>query len=693
MITLLHAFPVNQELLSSSPEARKYQMAIPNYCKNDILETLEERGKNLNLKFEVLTGDTFRIALETGSRILYLGSEVLHPDGIVVERAKGGSELFTYPDIKRLFMGSKVKRFQAAGGGGLAGGSDIEMVIVGTKNDEKFANFLAQELQINHVIYFKFNREKFKDCYREQLYENVYVTKFMQFFLNELVTGKSVQRSFELAQQDTMNCIADSFFTSNSEEAMEYMAPGATLLPESTEINLHHEKLFDVDNYILPDGKPEDISTRKPPSNVRKILLPFFGRMQKMEVVITRLLSKRSSNDNHFIKVQGAPGVGKTRFVLEIAYHLLQRGCFKDGIFYIPLRRMKHMTFFELLENAMNPQGMGQRINKNLQSFFRDKELLLIFDDFDLFYSEQIDFPSFIFPTLKRSKVKVLITCTKYEIQGKIDNVRKEFWERFKKNQAAKEAEYVGKTYDLNPLENEHLAHLIIALTDSNIDEITEQEVLTHQKLAQVQGIPKSLILGLLEKKWVIKDRHLEINPYLLQYLDLDKRYGQIIKAIQDPINRANVPNASRYSKCFNEYLKQLSEKEKMTQKTITYPLEDDGLVRSSLDTNNREILHPTQHHGIISNLEENMLPTENLSHVASHEEEKKAEIYNTKMDPSPEEVKKANESESEKQNDSFHLSGVKTESSGVKSSQSIESDEEPTTDGKQSGNIEFTFE
>ena len=133
MITLLHAFPVNQELQALESKALKNEMKIPNFFKSDILESLEERGKSLKMKFEVLTEEKFRSALETGSRILYLGSEVLHPEGIVLESARGGSELFTYPDIKRLFMGSKVKRFQAAGGGGLAGGSDIEMVIVGTK--------------------------------------------------------------------------------------------------------------------------------------------------------------------------------------------------------------------------------------------------------------------------------------------------------------------------------------------------------------------------------------------------------------------------------------------------------------------------------------------------------------------------------------------------------------------------------
>ena len=657
MVTLLHASPTNRELPSLGPHMPKDQIKIPNFLRSDLLETLGERNKVLNMKFGILTEETLRSALDTGSRILYLGSDVAHPEGIVLERAKGGCELFTYRDLQRLFTGSKVKRFQAAGdGGGLTGGSGIELAIVGTKNDEKFANFLAQDLDIKHVIYFRFHREKFQDHYREQWYEDVYVTKFIQFFLNELVTGKSVEESFDFAHQDAINCISDSFFHGNLQKATEYMAPGAILLPDSSELNLHHEKLFEFGNYILPDGKPEDISTRRPPSNVRKTFLPFFGRANEMDVVIEQLFSKSSSN-NQFIKIQGASGVGKTRFVLELAYRLLQRCCFKDGIFYIPLRRLKSMTFFELLENTLSSRGLGQKIGTNLQSIFRNKEMLLIFDDFDMLYTEHIEFPPVIFPALKRSKVKVIITCTKWELKGKIIPTKKESWERFKEKQKAKENEYVGKTHDLNPLENEHLAHLVVSLTDPNIDGVSEQDALNHSKLAQIRGIPMDLIQALNQNKLVFKDKLLEINPYLKQYLDLDKRYGQIIKFGRDLINRENAPNISRLSSNFSTYLKQLSQNDKMIANLMPPSIDDAGQFRFSFVFNEGASRRN-------SAINQDIPLAEEVKEVK--EEDNKSEIKEAD-----------NESETSEVDNDSHLLGIPTESSDISSSrESIEIEE-----------------
>ena len=652
MVTLLHACPTNKELPSLEQHMPTDQMKTPNFLRSDLLETLSEKNKVLNMKFEILTEETLRSALDTGSRILYVGSDVVHPDGLVLEREEGGCDLFTYKDLKRSYRGSKVRWFQAAGGG-LAGGSNIELAIVGTKNDEKFANFLAQDLDIKHVIYFKFHGEKFQDHYREQWYEDVYVTKFIQFFLNELVTGKSVEDSFDFAHQDAIHCISESFFHSHLKDATEYMAPGAILLPDRSELNFHHEKLFGFGNYILPDGKPEDISTRRPPSNVRKTFLPFFGRANEMDAVIEQLFSKSSSN-NQFIKIQGVSGVGKTRFVLELAYRLLQRCCFEDGIFYIPLCRLKSMTFFELLENTLNLRGLGQKINTNLQSLFRNKKMLLIFDDFDLFYTEHLEFPPVIFPALKRSKVKVIITCTKYELKGKIASTKKELWERFKEKQKAKEDEYVGKTYDLNPLDNEQLAHLVVSLTDPNIDGVSEQDVLNHPKLAQIQGIPKDLIKALYREKFVFKDKLLEINPYLKQYLDLDKRYGEIIKIGQDPIIRVNAQNISRLSLNFSVYLKQLSQNNKPIPSRMSSSIDDGRQFRFAFALNEGA----SRQNSIIN---QDVPLAEEVK-----EEDNQSEIKEVDS-----------ESETKEGDNGFHLSGIQTESNGTNSRQeSIEIEE-----------------
>mgnify|MGYP000868790425 CR=1 FL=1 len=569
MITLLHASPIlrgfqttqepSLELLSLNNQTK-----IPTFCKSDILESLGEKGKVLNMKFEILTQEALKNAFDINSRILYIGSEVLHPDGLILEDAQGRSTLLTYKELKKLFNESKFRRRQASNlGKSLIVDSDIEMVIVGTINDEKLANFLVQELQVKHVIYFKFDQQNFQESYRKQMYEAVYVTKFVQNFLCELISGHSVQESFENSHKDSIDCLADSFFSSSRSDRRPVegsMNPGAILLPVDTDATLHSDRLFGFDDYILQDGKLEDVSTRRPPSNVRKTFMPFFGRVYEMDAVVSKVLSK-TQGSNDFIMVQGAPGSGKSRFVLEAAYYLLQRSCFKDGIFYIPLRKLKSMSFIDILENTINPQGLGQRISKNSQSFFRNKEMLLIFDDFDLLYSDRIAFPSHLFNILKRSKVKVLVTCAKYDVRG-VDKSHEKVWEQFKEKQKEVEAGYIGEIVTLNKLEDEHLARIVVALTSTDFDGINEQELLNHPDLAHVQGIPKRLIDRLREDKVKVKNQTLQVNPYLLQYLDLDKRYSALLKNETDPIKRDSSPNnLSRYSKSFVDFVLQLSQK------------------------------------------------------------------------------------------------------------------------------------
>ena len=46
------------------------------------------------------------------------------------------------------------------------------------------------------------------------------------------------------------------------------------------------------------------------------------------------------------------------------------------------------MSFMELLDKTLNSESLGYGIDKNIKNFFRNKKMLLIFDDFDVFYSE-----------------------------------------------------------------------------------------------------------------------------------------------------------------------------------------------------------------------------------------------------------------------------------------------------------------
>lgn len=597
MITLLHAFPIIQsfktsdELSSSTLMSLNKQTTIPTFFKQDLLETLGERGKALNIKFEILTKTNLTEAIDTGCRILYLGSEVVHPKGIIVEDSKGKAELMKYEDFKTLFIDSKIKRKQASVfGRSVYNDKNIDMVIVGSKNDSTLAEYLIEELQVPHVIYFKFTDGISQDSFHNKLFEVEYITKFVQFFLNELISSKTVQESFDTAIRDSVDCLADSFFNGDENQVKAFLGEGAILLPaiEEDEANCHDKKFFGIDDFELSNGKIEDISTVKVPSNVDKNITPFFGRVQEMNEVIEHILLEEPSG---FMKILGDQGVGKTRFVLEIAYYLVQRNAFPDGVFYVPLRKLKSMNFFDLLERTLNSGSLGDSMDKNIKNFFRNKKMLLIFDDFDVFYSDQIiEFPALIFNILKRAKIPILLTCTNYN-RKYMSQAMEKSWKHYKEEQSKIEPEYIGVTWHLKRLEDEHIARMLISLTSTHIDGISFEEALDHQGLTPVRGVPARLIHELREKRILYKNRPLEINPYFRQFLNLDKRYGNLLKMSEETMRTEKdfFLNISRHSSAYDELLKTKQKEralflgantEKGTDKSTSNAAENDSIIR-----------------------------------------------------------------------------------------------------------------
>ena len=659
MITLLHAFPVIQtmkacdELSTSTLMSLNKQTSIPTFFKSDLLETLGERGKALNIKFEILSMDNLTEAIDTGCRILYLGSEVMHPDGIILEDSRGKAELIRYQDFKKLFIGSRIRRKQASVfGRSVYNDKNIDMIIIGTKNDQTLAKFLVEELEVPHVISFKFEGERAQDdCFHKKLFEAEYITKFIQFFLNELISSKSVQESFDTAIRDTLDCIADSFFKAGDEnQVKKFIGEGAILWPiaQKEQSNIHDKKFFGVDEFMLANGKIEDISTVRAPSNVYKNITPFFGRVQEMNEVIERVLSGETSKG--FMKILGDPGVGKTRFVLEIAYYLIQRNAFSDGIFYIPLRKLKSMNFFEILEKTLNSAALGDSMDKNIKNFFRNKKMLLIFDDFDVLYSDQIEFPSLFLNILRRSKIPIILTCTKYDPKSMSQTLEKA-WKHYKEEQTKIEPEFIGTNWHLKRLEDEHVARILVSLTSTKIDGISLDEAIDHHELASVRGVPARLIKKLNSKFVIHKGRPLEINPYFIQYVNLDKRYGNLLKQNEETINRDFVLNISRHSASFSDLLlatkqnQRLQVKsEKGTDKTIPSSNENDSMIRLLFDTgkgNNSffPMLRKSKlfNRSILSDIEKNDEKTprnvENLgSLLMENPEDKKLSLQNSAM-------------------------------------------------------------
>ena len=107
----------------------------------------------------------------------------------------------------------------------------------------------------------------------------------------------------------------------------------------------------------------------------------FIGRENELSIIENHL----SQSDHRLLSLVGPGGIGKTRLALEIAHIYAQKGYFLDGVYFIPLANRQKSSHLALhiaagLDFAFyNNEGPEQQ----LLNFLRDKEMLLILDNFE----------------------------------------------------------------------------------------------------------------------------------------------------------------------------------------------------------------------------------------------------------------------------------------------------------------------
>ena len=73
----------------------------------------------------------------------------------------------------------------------------------------------------------------------------------------------------------------------------------------------------------------------------------YFGMRHNIYLAVKSLLEV--SSNHTIITVQGKKGMGKTRFMNEVAQHLNHREFFKEGIFYFDLNGVHDIGQIQLL--------------------------------------------------------------------------------------------------------------------------------------------------------------------------------------------------------------------------------------------------------------------------------------------------------------------------------------------------------
>ena len=147
---------------------------------------------------------------------------------------------------------------------------------------------------------------------------------------------------------------------------------GTFKLPLPTNVEL----LYD-ENQIKDDS--QGISTAKQPKhNLPAQPTPFIGRAKQIAAIKELLLR----TDTHLVTLLGPGGTGKTRLSLQVAQELLDQ--FPNGIYFVALSDDTNTDqFISRVSQQLAVREGGRPLLENVKDYLRDKNLLLVMDNFE----------------------------------------------------------------------------------------------------------------------------------------------------------------------------------------------------------------------------------------------------------------------------------------------------------------------
>ena len=115
------------------------------------------------------------------------------------------------------------------------------------------------------------------------------------------------------------------------------------------------------------------------PANLPSQLTPFVGREREVEEVCQRLLRP----DVRLLTLTGPGGVGKTRLGLQVAEQVLEQ--FADGVCFVALAPISDPALVPsaIAQALQVKQGAGQSVAEALVQYLRERQLLLVLDNFE----------------------------------------------------------------------------------------------------------------------------------------------------------------------------------------------------------------------------------------------------------------------------------------------------------------------
>ena len=139
------------------------------------------------------------------------------------------------------------------------------------------------------------------------------------------------------------------------------------------------ERVFELLAPNLPSGFPPLRTLESRPNNLPMQPTPLVGREREVAEVAERLRSEEA----HLLTLTGPGGTGKTRLGLQAAADVLDE--FEDGVFFEPLAALPDPGLvISEVAGVLGVREGGERPPEDaLREFLRDRELLLLMDNFE----------------------------------------------------------------------------------------------------------------------------------------------------------------------------------------------------------------------------------------------------------------------------------------------------------------------
>jgi predicted ATPase/class 3 adenylate cyclase len=134
---------------------------------------------------------------------------------------------------------------------------------------------------------------------------------------------------------------------------------------------------------LVSPGLPADFPPLKTldlrPNNLPLLRSRLIGRGKLLQDIGSALMR----NDVGILTLTGPGGTGKTRLSLQVAADLLER--FEDGAFFVPLEPVNDpgLVPSTIAHTFQVHEGGGRPILESLEDYLRDKQMLLVLDNFE----------------------------------------------------------------------------------------------------------------------------------------------------------------------------------------------------------------------------------------------------------------------------------------------------------------------